>query len=171
MFNRSDMKKLLLISISVILALLLLTGCSGERVAEDGDNVSVHYTGSLEDGTIFDSSVGKNPLTFTIGAGKVITGFEDAVRGMKVGEVKTVTLTPDQAYGEINPDLIFTLEISKFPEDVVIELGAKIQIQDNSGQVYIATIIGIGLTTVTLDANHELAGKTLIFEIELVSIN
>jgi len=165
------MKYILLISIPVILTLLLLTGCSGERVAEEGDNVTVHYTGSLEDGTVFDSSIGKDPLAFTIGAGEVISGFDDAVKGMKVGEVKTVTLTPDQAYGEYNNDLIITLEISQIPSSINLELGENIPLQNSAGQIYVSKIIGIGLTTVTVDANHELAGKTLIFEIELVSIN
>ncbi|MDD5338382.1 MAG: peptidylprolyl isomerase [Dehalococcoidales bacterium] len=165
------MKYILLISIPVILALLLLTGCSGERVAEEGDSVTVHYTGSLEDGTVFDSSVGKDPLTFTIGAGTVITGFDAAVRGMKVGETKTVTLTPDQAYGEYNDGLIITLEISQIPSSINLELGENIPLQNNAGQVFVGKIIGIGLTTITVDANHELAGRTLIFEIELVSIN
>jgi peptidylprolyl isomerase len=166
------MKYLLLISIPVILSLLLLAGCSGgERVAEVGDNVSVHYTGSLEDGTVFDTSHGGDPLTFTIGSGQMITGFDNAVRGMKVGETKTVTLTPDQAYGQYRQDLIITLDLDTFPEGMTLTIGQKVPLQNNLGQTFYATIIEIGDTTVTLDANHELAGKTLIFEIELISIN
>jgi peptidylprolyl isomerase len=166
------MKYLLLISIPVILSFLLLGGCSsGERVASDGDKVSVNYTGKLEDGTVFDTSIGKQPLSFTIGAGEMISGFDNAVRGMKVGETKTVTLSPDQAYGEYRDDLIITLERSKIPPSVTIDYGKKISLKNNLGQTFIAVIIDISPTTVTVDANHELASKTLIFEIELLSID
>jgi len=165
------MKYLLLFSIPVILSLLLLTSCSGERVAQDGDSVTVNYTGSLQDSTVFDTSVGKTPLTFTIGAGQMISGFDNAVRGMKVGETKTVTLSPDEAYGAYRQDLIITLDRDTFPESMTLTIGLKVPLQNNQGQTFNAKIISIGATTVTLDANHELAGKTLIFEIELISIN
>ncbi len=165
------MKYLLLFSIPVIFSLLLLAGCSSsERVASDGDKVSVHYTGTLQDGTVFDSSRGSDPLTFTVGAGQMITGFDNAVRGMKVGETKTVTLPPEQAYGPYRSDLIITMGRDKFPKDITLTVGQKVQLQNNLGQQFTATVIEIGDTTVKLDANHELAGKTLIFEIELVKI-
>jgi peptidylprolyl isomerase len=166
------MKYLLLLTIPVILGLMLFTGCgSGDRVAAVGDKVAVNYTGSLQDGTIFNSSEGKDPLSFTIGAGQMITGFENAVIGMKVGETKTVTLTPDQAYGYYRNDLIFTLDRSKFPQSLTIAIGTKVQLQNSQGQTYVATIVEFNSTSVTVDANPELAGKILIFEIELVSIN
>jgi peptidylprolyl isomerase len=166
------MKYLLFISLPIILCLLLLAGCSGsgERVVKDGDTVSVHYTGSLQDGTIFDSSRGRDPLTFTVGAGQMITGFDNAVRGMKVNEVKTVTLPPEQAYGPRRSDLIITMAHDKFPKDMTLTVGQKVSLQNNLGQQLTATVIEIKDTEVVLDANHELAGKTLIFEIELIKI-
>ncbi len=157
----------------IILATIAIAGCGGgvdNRMATDGDIVSVHYTGTLEDGTEFDSSRGKSPLTFTIGGGQMITGFENAVRGMKVGEIKTVTLPPEEAYGQHRQDLVIVLGRDQFPETVTIVIGAQVQMKSNTGQQFIATIVEIGPGTVTIDANHELAGKTLTFEIELVSI-
>jgi peptidylprolyl isomerase len=166
------MKILLLVCVPVMLSALLFTGCSsGERVAKAGDTVSVHYTGTLQDSTVFDTSLGKEPLSFTIGAGQMITGFENAVIGMKVGEKKTVTLPPEQAYGAYRNDLIITMERSKFPGSMTLTIGQKVQLQNSYGQTFNATIVNINAATVTLDANHELAGKTLIFEIELVSIS
>jgi peptidylprolyl isomerase len=166
------MKKLLLFVIPIFLCPLLLGGCGGgERVASDGDTVSVHYTGTLQDGTVFDTSRGKDPLTFTIGAGQMITGFDNAVRGMKVGEIKTVTLSPEEAYGQYRNDLIVELDRSQFPESMTLTIGQKVPLQNSSGQQFTAVIITINDSTVTLDANHELAGKTLTFEIELISIN
>ena len=166
------MKYLLLFSIPIILSLLFLAGCGGgERVASEGDTVSVHYTGTLEDSTVFDSSRDGNPLSFTIGAGQMITGFDNAVRGMKVGETKTVTLSPEEAYGQYRDDLIVELDRSQFPESMTLTIGQKVPLQNSAGQQFTAVIIAIGTSTVTLDANHELAGKTLIFEIELMSID
>ena len=170
------MKKFLLFCIFIIIGSLLLTGCggdsggSGDQVAKDGDIVSVHYTGTLEDGTQFDSSRGEDPLTFTIGTGQMIAGFDNAVRGMKVGEIKTVTLPLEEAYGEHRADLILTISRDQFPEGMTLTIGQQVPMQSSSGQQFMATIIEIGPSSVTLDANHELAGKTLIFEIELVSI-
>ena len=170
------MKKLLLFSIFIITGSLLLAGCGGgggggdERTATVGDTVSVHYTGTLEDGTQFDSSRGKDPLTFTIGAGQMIAGFDNAVRGMKVGEIKTVTLPPEEAYGEHRSDLVVVLSRDQFPQEMTLTIGQRVPMQSSSGQQFMATIIEIGTSTVTIDANHELAGKSLIFEIELVSI-
>ena len=169
------MKKLLLFSALVVLSSLAFTGCGGggsssNQVAKEGDKVSVHYTGTLEDGTQFDSSVGKTPLTFTIGAGQMIAGFDNAVRGMKVGETKTVTLTPEEAYGQHRSDLVAVLSRDQFPEGMTLTIGQRVPMQDSAGQQFMVTIIEIGPGTVTIDANHELAGKTLVFEIELVSI-
>jgi peptidylprolyl isomerase len=166
------MKKFLLFVIPILLCPLLLASCSsGERVASDGDTVSVHYTGTLQDGTVFDTSRGKDPLTFTIGAGQMITGFDNAVRGMKVGEIKTVTLSPEEAYGQYRTDLIVELDRSQFPVSMTLTIGKKVSLKNAASQQFTAVIIAIGTSTVTLDANHELAGKTLIFEIELMSIN
>jgi peptidylprolyl isomerase len=100
----------------------------------------------------------------------MISGFENAILGMKVGEVKTVTLPPEEAYGEYSTDLIVTLNRSQFPEGMTLNVGQRIQLQNKAGQYFTAIIVEIGTSTVTVDANHELVGKTLIFEIELVSI-
>ncbi len=165
------MKKMLLFGALVALVLLTFTGCGGGsgRAVANGDTVAVHYTGSLEDGTVFDSSVGKAPLTFTVGAGQVITGFDKAVIGMKVGEKKTVTLPPEEAYGQHDPNQIIILDRNKFQGE--ISVGMQVTLTDNTGRQIIAVITAIGPSTVTLDANSKLAGKTLIFEIELVSIS
>ena len=130
----------------------------------------MHYTGTLEDGTQFDSSIDKTPLTFTLGAGQMIKGFEDAIRGMKVGETNTVTLPPEEAYGEYDEDRIVVLDRAQFPIGMELSIGQRVPMQNSAGQQFTVTIIEIGTETVTVDANHELAGKTLIFEIELVSI-
>jgi peptidylprolyl isomerase len=168
------MKKFTLIYILIIICTLLLAGCGGggsDQAAKEGDTVSVHYIGTLEDGTQFDSSYERGePLTFTLGAGQMIPGFENAVLGMKVGETKTVTLPPEEAYGEYRTDLIITLDRDQFPEDMELTIGKRIPLQNSAGQQFMATIIEIGTSTVTVDANHELSGKTLIFEIELISI-
>jgi peptidylprolyl isomerase len=167
------MKKLLLLSVFIITSALLIIGCGGgsDQPAKNGDTVSVQYTGTLEDGTKFDSSYDRGePLTFTLGGGQMISGFENAILGMKVGEVKTVTLPPEEAYGEYSTDLIVTLNRSQFPEGMTLNVGQRIQLQNKAGQYFTAIIVEIGTSTVTVDANHELVGKTLIFEIELVSI-
>jgi len=167
------MKKLLLLGIVIIISSLTLLGCGGgsDQAAKDGDTVSVHYTGTLEDGTEFDSSYEREePITFTLGVGQMIKGFEDAVLGMKVGEVKTVTLPPEEAYGEYNADLVVSLNRDQFPEDMELTIGKRISLLNTAGQQFTATIVEIGESTVTVDANHELVGETLIFEIELVSI-
>jgi peptidylprolyl isomerase len=170
------MKKLLLLSAFIITSTLLFAGCGGgssddDQAAKDGDIVSVQYTGTLEDGTQFDSSYDRGePLTFTLGNGEMIPGFENAIRGMKIGEVKTVTLPPEEAYGEYNASLVVTLNRDQFPEGMELTIGQRIPLQNQAGMQFTAVIVEIGESTVTVDANHELVGETLIFEIELVSI-
>lgn len=138
--------------------------------ATDGQTVSIHYTGSLEDGEIFDSSEGRDPLEFTLGGGQVIPGFEAAVRTLEIGESTKTTIPPEQAYGERREDMIVTLDRSQFPPDAQPEIGMEVYLQ--AGQQPIpASIIEVNADSITLDANHRLAGKTLIFDIELVSIN
>ncbi|MFC1917308.1 peptidylprolyl isomerase [Chloroflexota bacterium] len=148
-------------------------GCIGEEepVATDGNAVKVHYTGTLEDGTVFDSSVGREPLEFTLGAGAMIPGFENAVRGMEVGQEKTVTIPAEGAYGPPQPDMIMAFERDKLPEGLNPEVGQQLQMQDQSGGVAVVVITEVTETTITIDANHPLAGKDLTFEIELVEIN
>jgi len=150
-----------------------IIGCTGEGVeqmAEDGDSVSVHYTGTLEDGSVFDSSRGGNPLEFVLGAGNMIPGFENAVRGMKIGEVKTVTLSPEEAYGPYREDLIIKFSREELPEDLNPEVGQQLRMTQPDGRVVLVTVKEVSEIDITLDANHSLAGKELTFEVELVKI-
>lgn len=135
-----------------------------ERVAEDGDIVSVHYTGTKEDGEEFDSSRGKDPLTFTLGTSQVIPGFENAVRGMSVGDKVTVTIKPEDAYGERSDD--FIRDFPRNDDSDSITVGQVVFLASGIP----ATVVEITDETVRLDANHQLAGLTLIFEIEVVEI-
>ena len=135
-----------------------------------GNTVRVHYTGTLEDGTQFDSSRGAEPLEFAMGQGQLIAGFENAVAGLSTGDSCTVTLTPDQAYGESNPDMVQQVARELMHEGVELEPGMVLQGQAGDGRVDNFTVVSLTEETVTLDANHPLAGKTLTFEIELVAI-
>ncbi|MCX6008591.1 MAG: peptidylprolyl isomerase [Chloroflexi bacterium] len=138
--------------------------------AKNGDVVQVDYTGKLADGTVFDTSVGREPLEFTLGAGQMITGFEKAVLGMKVGEKKTVTIPADEAYGPRRDDLVGELPREKLPSGLTPEVGQQLQMTRPDGGTIIATITNVSDNTVTIDANPPLAGKDLTFEIELVKI-
>lgn len=138
--------------------------------AKKGDKVNVHYHGKLKDGTTFDSSQGREPLQFTVGTGQVIKGFDDAVENMSVGDKKTVTIPVTEAYGERNADMMMEYPISEFPADMKPAIGMELNMGDNAGNVFPVVITHVGDEMVTLDANHPLAGKDLIFEIELVSI-
>ena len=137
---------------------------------QKGDKVSVHYHGKLIDGTTFDSSEGREPLQFTAGSGQVIKGFDEAVINMQPGDKITVNIPVSDAYGERNDDMIMDYPISDFPEDMKPEVGMELQMGDNAGNVFPVVITEIIGDTVTLDANHPLAGQDLVFEIELVSI-
>lgn len=139
-------------------------------MAKTGDTVKVQYTGTLADGTQFDSSVGRDPLEFTLGEGKVIAGFDAAVTGMKVGEEKTVTIPAAEAYGEYRDDLVFTIDRTKLPESITPEVGMQLQMSQSNGTVITVTIKEITDTTLLLDANHSLAGKDLTFKLKLVEI-
>ena len=140
--------------------------------AKNGDNVSVHYTGTFNDGTKFDSSHDRGePISFTVGAGQMISGFDSAVNGMNVGESKTVTLSPDQAYGDSNPDAIQSVPKTEFPDGFEFIEGGVVQGQYPNGQPFRATITEVRESEATVDFNHPMAGKTLNFEIELVSVN
>ncbi len=135
-----------------------------------GDTVKVHYTGKLEDGTVFDSSREREPLEFTIGEGQIIPGFEDAVTGMEEGEEKTVDISPDQAYGPRHDDAVVEMDRSQLPEEVDPEIGMQLQLQGQDGRAFPARITEIGDEILTLDANHPLAGETLTFDIEVVEV-
>lgn len=135
-----------------------------------GDTVAMHYTGRLEDGTVFDSSHGRAPLEFTIGEHHVIAGFENGALDMEPGDEKTITLPPDEAYGPFNQNMVATFPPEKFPPEMQLHVGDRLQLRAEGGQLIIATITEITDDAVTLDANHELAGKTLIFDLQLVEI-
>ena len=158
----------------LILGIVLGIGCTGKEgalMAKDGDTVKVHYTGTLEDGSTFDSSVGGEPLEFAMGEGKLIPGFEDAVRDMQIGQTKTVTISAEDAYGPHRDDLLLVIERSQLPEGLNPDIGQKLQMQQSSDMTMIATVTDVSETTITIDANHPLAGKDLTFEIELIAIN
>ena len=138
--------------------------------AKNNDTVQVHYTGKLDDGTVFDSSQGRDPLQFTLGTGQVIPGFEDAVVGMGVGDTKTVRIPPDQAYGERRDDLVLDVALEQFPPDATPEIGQQYQLRTQSGQPVPATVAEVNDTHAKLDANHPLAGQALNFDLELVAI-
>lgn len=136
-----------------------------------GDAVKVHYKGSLKDGSVFDSSEGREPLAFTAGSGNVIKGFDNAVIGMAIGEKKTVEIPVDEAYGPSNPEMIMQFPETDFPEEMKPEPGLQIYLSDNLGNNIPATIVEVKEGMVTIDANPALAGKDLIFDIELVAID
>lgn len=139
--------------------------------AKAGDKISVHYTGKLTDGTLFDSSAEREPLEFEIGSGMVIKGFDEGVTGMIVGEKKTVHIPAAEAYGDMNPDYMAVFNKAEIPSDIPYKVGIQLNMhQDGSGQVMPVTVVEVTDTTITLDANHPLAGKDLIFDLELVAI-
>lgn len=137
--------------------------------AKNGDTVRVHYTGTLDDGTVFDSSRERDPLEFVLGQGSLIPGFESAVEGREAGEKVCVTLPPDKAYGDVDRELIFTVPRAQVPDHIPLNVGVPLQLSNEQGQMDV-TITEVGADEVTLDANHPLAGKTLTFEIEIVEI-
>ncbi|MFP4227198.1 MAG: peptidylprolyl isomerase [Salinivenus sp.] len=138
--------------------------------AKEGDEVQVHYTGKLEDGTVFDTSEEGEPLSFTIGEERVIPGFEEAVTGMEPGDSKTTEVDPEQAYGEHREDMVMEMEKDQIPDEVDPEVGQQLQLRLENGQTVPVLITALGNDTVTIDANHPLAGRKLIFEIELVDV-
>ena len=165
------LKRLLLISfITLSLLVIGLSGCSEEKVVEVGDYISVHYTGTLDDGSVFDSSVGRDPLEFTAGAGQMIKGFDAAVIGMKIGETKTVTILAADAYGLHDESLILTFSKDELPEDMDPKVNDQLVVTQSTGRQVRVVVIEVTDDVVVVDANHELAGKNLTFEIELVEI-
>jgi peptidylprolyl isomerase len=138
---------------------------------QDGDTVSLHYTGTLDDGTVFDSSESAQPLSFTVGSGEVIQGFEEGVRGMEVGETRDISIEPEQAYGEYYEELVRVVPREAFPPNVTPAVGMGFELELPSGQTLPVRIIDIEGDEVTLDANHLLAGETLNFNIRLLSID
>jgi len=137
---------------------------------KNGDNVSVHYTGKLEDGTVFDTSLaeGREPLTVTLGQGQLIPGFENGLIDMTAGEMKTIEIEPENAYGDIQPQMMSEIPLSQVPEGV--KAGDMLQGQNQFGPVNVV-VAEVKESTVVLDMNHPLAGKKLIFDLEVVSVN
>jgi peptidylprolyl isomerase len=138
--------------------------------AKDGDTVKVHYTGKLQDGTVFDTSEEREPLEFTIGNGQVIPGFETAVAGMEPNETKTASIPADKAYGPRREEMMLEVERTHFPDDLKPEVGQQLQMRRPDGQVFVVAVSDVSEESVTLDANHPLAGEDLTFEITLVEI-
>ena len=182
--------------LTILIILLLASGCvedgnlqpESESVAQEehqeelvavqneiaqakvGDTIRVHYTGTLDNGTVFDSSVGRKPLEFTIGLGQMIPGFDKGVVGLNLSESKTITIPADQAYGPYRADLVQVAARDQFPPDSELELGQMLQVSQPNGQIILVTVTNVTDSDVTLDANHRLAGKNLTFEIQLVEI-
>ena len=139
--------------------------------AKTGDAVKIHYTGTLDDGTQFDSSAGREPLAFELGSGQVIPGFDKAVDGMAVGESKTVNIDADDAYGPHHAQMVQEVPRSALPEDMEPAEGMGLQAQGPDGQVVNLVVTSVQEDSITVDGNHPLAGKALNFAIELVSID
>jgi FKBP-type peptidyl-prolyl cis-trans isomerase 2 len=137
---------------------------------KSGDTVKVHYHGRLTDGTTFDSSAGREPLQFEVGSGMVIAGFDNGVLGMSVGQKKTIEIPVEQGYGPKDPGMVVEFPKSNFPDDLKPETGMQLNMTNGQGQVIPVVITEILEESVVLDANHPLAGKDLIFDIELVEI-
>lgn len=138
---------------------------------KSGDTVAIHYTGTLLDGTTFDSSEGREPLEFEVGAGVIIPGLDSALPGMEVGEKKTVKIACVDAYGPLNPEMRQAIPREGIPAEIDLQIGTQLQMQTPDGQAMPVMIVDLDEATVTLDANHPLAGKDLQFDIELVKID
>lgn len=145
-----------------------MSGESQQR-ARSGDRVRVNYVGRFTDGTVFDSSEGHEPLEFTIGAGEVIAGFDQAVLGLLAGESRTVAVMPEDGYGEHLPEMIMEVSRSQIPDDHLLAVGNYLQVSAPNGPSFEMRVAELDATSVKLDGNHPLAGKTLHFEVQLVS--
>jgi peptidylprolyl isomerase len=140
------------------------------EVAKKGNRVKVHYTGKLQDGTIFDSSIDREPLEFVVGDGNMIKGFDKAVEGMQKGETVTANIPSSEAYGERRTDMMVEVPIDQVPENINPTVGQQLSIQQANGQNMPVVVAAVTADKITLDANHPLAGKDLTFEINLVEI-
>jgi peptidylprolyl isomerase len=138
--------------------------------AKRGDTVRINYTGRLADGTTFDTSEGREPLQFTLGAGQVITGLENRLEGMEVGSKDTVTIPADEAYGPRSEEAVQTVARTQLPKDIDVAIGTQLQARTPEGRVIPLTVVAADDNVVQLDANHPLAGKDLVFDVELVEI-
>ena len=138
--------------------------------AKAGDTVAIHYTGTLADGSQFDSSEGRDPLRFTLGSGQIIAGLDAAITGMSQGEKKSVTIAAAEAYGDHRPEAVQAVPRVQIPAEIPVEVGGGLQVQTPDGQTIPVTVTSVTDEEVTLDANHPLAGKDLTFAVELVEI-
>ncbi len=138
--------------------------------ATSGSTVAFHYTGTLSDGSVFDSSEGREPLSFTMGQGQIIPGLEAAVEGMSEGDEKTVTVAAEQAYGERDPNAMQQIPREQIPDHIPTEPGTQLQMQAPNGQAIPVVVAEVSDSHVTLDANHPLAGKDLTFAVKVVSV-
>ncbi len=138
---------------------------------KQGDTVRIHYTGTLLDESVFDSSDGRDPLEFVVGSGQIIPGLDSAMPGLAVGDKKRVEIACIDAYGPINPAMRQDIPREGIPDDIPLEPGTQLQMQTSDGQALPVTVVEANEATVTLDANHPLAGQDLIFDIEVVSVN
>jgi peptidylprolyl isomerase len=138
--------------------------------AKTGDTVKVHYTGKLDDGTVFDTSSDREPLQFTIGQGQLIPDFEQAVVGMNPGESKTIQIPSENAYGPHRQEMVLEIDRSEFPENLEPEVDQRLQVSQSDGRTFPVTVTGVSESKVTLDANHPLAGKDLTFDVQLTEI-
>ena len=139
--------------------------------AKANDTVKVHYTGTLTNGEVFDSSLERDPLEFVVGGGQMIKGFDAAVTGMEVGETKTAEIAADQAYGNHNDEMVIEVPKTQLPEDLKPEVGQQLGMQQPNGQSVPVRVTKVMDESIEIDANHPLAGKDLVFELELVEIN
>lgn len=137
---------------------------------KDGDTIQIHYVGTLLDGSVFDSSEGREPLEFEVGAGHVIPGLEAALPGMSIGDKQVIKIACADAYGAINPGMRQAVPREGIPDSIPLEVGTQLQMQTPDGQALPVTVVEVDEATVTLDANHPLAGKDLQFDVEVVSI-
>ena len=168
------LRKFCLFLTAFILVVSIIAGCTGSEeliMAKNGDTVKVHYKGTLEDGSVFDTSRGREPLEFILGSGSMIVGFDKAVNGMQVGEINTVTIPADEAYGPHREELVLVIERDKLPEGLEPTIGQQLEMSQPDGRTVIVVVIDVSEASITVDANHTLAGKDLTFEIELVEIN
>ena len=138
--------------------------------AKQGDTVKVHYTGKLGDGSIFDTSAEREPLEFTVGAGTVIPGFEQAVIGLQPGESRETTIDATNAYGQRRSDLVTEVKREQLPQELEVSVGQQLQVSMANGQTAVVMVTDITDTSIIIDANHPLAGQDLTFSIELVEI-
>lgn len=161
-----------LFTVATVLLLLFACGCTDSTAdtAEAGDTVSVDYVGTFNNGTVFDESQPGEPLVFTLGTNSMITGFENAIYGMKVGETKDIHLLPEEAYGSYDQELIFKINRTQIPEEIELSPGAQLMMYGSQGDIYQVTVISYDDEKVEIDANHKMAGKELNFEVTLVNL-